>query len=182
MKIKQAIMTPAAIFTMLALFAGGVLVPYGIRDARLQGRFDKASEQLGINGADNAGLVRVYEEVQALRDQLDGRGRYIPEEDQISLVLQDFSGLINAPGVTGQEIITLAPSYYADYNIMPVKIQFNAPFATAYDLVTRIEQLSRVVRIDRLDVEAQPGYPSQPLTVNLELSAFFSTQQGGGGE
>ncbi len=174
--------TVVVVLAMLVLFAGGVLVPYGFRDAALQRRIDTARSQLGIDGVDDAGLVRLYDEVQDLRTQIDGRGRYIPDEDRISLVLNDFSGLINAPGVTGQEIVTVAPGRYADYNILPVKIQFSAPFATAYDLVARIEQLSRVVRIDRLSIEAETDYPRQPLTVNLELSAFFTSQSIGGAQ
>lgn len=175
MKIKnENVKTTLVIVAMVTLFAGGVLVPYWFRDTSLQRRIDVARTGLGIDGIDNAGLVRLYSQVKDLRTQLDGRGRYVPNKDQISMVLQDFSGLINAPGVTGQEIITVKPGEYADYNILPVKIQFSAPFATAYDLITRIERLSRVVRIDRLDIEAEPDYPRQPLTVNLELSAFYT--------
>jgi len=182
MKIKSEILkTVVVILAMLVLFACVVMVPYGYRDTALQQRIDTARSKLGIDGVDDAGLVRIYDEVQDLRKQLEGRGQYIPEEDHISMVLQDFSGLINAPGVTGQEIITVKPGRYADYNILPVKIQFSAPFATAFDLVARIEKLSRVVRIDRLDIEAEPDYPRQPLTVNLELSAFFTSEQIGGG-
>ena len=182
MKIKrERLKTVVVILTMLVLFIGSVLVPYGFRDASLQRRIDTARSDLGIDRVDDTGLVRLYNEVKELRTQLDGRGRYIPDEDRISMVLQDFSGLINAPGVTGQEIVTVKPGRYADYNILPVKIQFSAPFATAFDLVARIEQLSRVVRIDRLDIKAEPDYPHQPLTVNLELSAFFTSEQIGGG-
>jgi Pilus assembly protein, PilO len=178
---REKIKTACVILAMLLLFIGGVLVPYGFRDAGLQRRIDTARSQLGIDGVDNAGLVRLYDEVKDLRVQIDGRGQFIPDEDQISLVLNDFSGLINAPGVTGQEIVTVKTGQYADYNILPVKIQFNAPFATAFDLVGRIERLSSVVRIDRLNIEAEPSYPHQPLTVNLELSAFYTTQSIGGG-
>lgn len=174
--------TLVVILAMLVLFAGGVLVPYGFRDAALQRRIDTARSQLGIDGVDDAGLVRLYDKVQALRAQVNGRGRNIPDADRISLVLNDFSGLINTQGVTGQEIVTVKPSLYADYNILPVKIQFSAPFATAYDLVSQIETLSRVVRIDRLAIEAETDYPRQPLTVNLELSAFFTSQSIGGAQ
>lgn len=171
--------TGGVILALLGVFAGGVLVPYGFRDARLQKRIDAARINLGIGEVDNTGLVRLYDEVKNLRDQLSG-GQRIPDETQTSIVLQDLTGLINAPGVTGQEIVTLKSGYYADYNILPVKIQFNAPFATAFDLVKRIEELSSVVRIDRVEAEAQPNYPTQPLTINLELSAFFTTEAIGG--
>lgn len=181
MKIKSELLkTTLTLAGMVAVFAGCVLVPYGLRDARFQKDVDQAREQLGINEVDNAGLVRLYEQVQELRDEMEDRGRYVPDEDQISLVIKDLSQLINAAGVSGQEFVTSKPDYYADYNIMPVKIQFNAPFATAYDLVGQVETLSRVVRIDHLSVTAGPDYPVQPLTVNLELSAFFVNDRQGG--
>jgi len=169
-----------ALVGLIVLFVGSVLVPFGIRDARLQTRIDAARADLGIGETDNAGLARLYTEVQRLREQATGRGQLIPNEDEIPLVLQDLSGLINAPGVTGQEIVTDKAGYYADYNILPVKIQFNAPFATAFDLVKRIETLSRVVRVDRLNIEAGPDYPRRPLVVNLKLSAFFASRANGG--
>ncbi len=172
----------AVLFGLLVLFIAVVLVPYGIKDARLQKRIDTAREELGIGDVDNSGLANLHNEVQDLREQVGGRGQYIPNEDEISLVLRDLSGLINAPGVTGQEIVTDKPNYYADYNILPVKIQFNAPFATAFDLVKRIESLSRVVRVDRLEIESEPDYPRQPLVVNLQLSAFFASQTNGGSQ
>ena len=181
MKInRERIKTGCAVLGLFALFAGGVLVPYSYRDASLNKRIDAARATLGIGEVDHAGLVRLYDEVQGLRDEISG-GQHIPGEAETSTVLQDLSGLINAPGVTGQEIVTLKSGYYADYNILPVKIQFDAPFATAFDLVKRIEQLSSVVLIDRIEAEAQPNYPSQPLTVNLELSAFFISEPNGGG-
>lgn len=181
MKInREMVKTCVIILGLLGLFAGGVLVPYSFRDASLQKRVDAARATLGIGAVDNAGLVRLYDEVKSLREELSG-GQRIPGEAETSTVLQDLSGLINAPGVTGQEIVTLKSGYYADYNILPVKIQFDAPFATAFDLVKRIEQLSSVVRVDRIEAEAQPGYPSKPLTINLELSAFFMSDSIGGG-
>ncbi len=181
MKInREMVKTGGVILGLLALFVGGVLVPYSFRDASLNKRIDAARSTLGIGEVDHAGLVRLYDQVQALRDELGG-GQHIPGEAETSTVLQDLSGLINAPGVTGQEIVTLKSGYYADYNILPVKIQFDAPFATAFDLVKRIERLPSVVRVDQLEVQAQPAYPSWPLTVNLELSVFFMSDPSGGG-
>jgi len=169
-----------ALAGLIVLFVAAVLVPFGIRDARLQTRIDAARAELGITEVDNAGLAELYTEVKGLREQIAGRGQSIPDEDEISLVLHDLSELINAPGVTGQEIVTEKNGHFLDYNILPVKIQFNAPFATAFDMVRRIETLSRVVRIDRLEIEAEPDYPRQPLVVNLDLSAFYASQANGG--
>jgi len=169
-----------ALLGLIALFVVGVLVPFGFRDAKLQSRVDQAREDLGITDVDNAGLSRLNTEVEGLRKQVAGRGQSIPDEQEISLVLKDLSELINAPGVSHQEIITEKAQFYADYNILPVKIQYNAPFATAYDLVKRIETLSRVVRVDHLSITAEPGYPTEPLTITLELSAFFATEANGG--
>lgn len=181
MKIKSDnVKLWGALFGLLLLFVVGVLVPFGYRDAGLQARIDKAREDLGITDVDNTGLSRLNTEVKNLRSQVAGRGQSVPTEQEISLVLKDLSQLINAPGVTGQEILTEDAKFYADYNILPVKIQYIAPFTTAYDLIKRIETLSRVVRIDHLSVEAEPGYPRQPLIINLELSAFFATETNGG--
>lgn len=177
---REIVKTTGMILGLFVLFAGSVLVPYGIRDSRLRNRIDDARTKLGINDVDHSGLVRLNEEVVALRTQLGSKGRYVPDENQVSQVLQELSKLINAPGVSDQEILTTASQYYADYNILPVKIQFSAPFATAYDLVRQIEHLSNIVRVDRFDIEAEPEYPRQPLTVTLELSAFFSSQSDGG--
>ncbi len=177
MKINRGIVKTLLLFVaLLAVFVGAVLVPYGLYEAKLNEQIHLAQQELGIGEVDNAGMVRLYKQVQALRDQLGGRGQYIPDEDELSLVLRDLSGLINAPGVSGQEIVTEKSKLYADYNILPIRIQFQAPFATAFDLVERIESLSRVVRVDQLVVEAEPDYPSQPLVVSLDLSAFFASR------
>lgn len=166
---------------MITLFVVAVLVPFGLRDSKLQTRIDQAREDLGITDVDNTGLSRLNAEVEDRRARLAGRGQSVPTEQEISLVLKDLSQLVNAPGVSRQEIVTEKARYFADYNILPVKIQYNAPFATAYDLVKRIETLSRVVRVDSLSVQAEPDYPRQPLTINLELSAFFASETSGGG-
>lgn len=181
MKINRDTLKMCGIlFGIAAIFTGAVLVPFGIRDSRLQARIDTAREELGITQVDHSGLTRLNKQVEDLRAQVAGRGQSIPDEEQISLVLKDLSKLINAPGVSSQEIVTENARFFADYNILPVNIQFNAPFVTAFDLVTRLESLSRVVRVDRLEFEADQGYPRQPLIVSLELSAFFASQTNGG--
>lgn len=177
---REMLKTGGVVLGLIALFAGGVLVPYHFRDASLRKRVDAARASLGIGEVDNAGLVRLYDQVKALREELSG-SQHIPDEAGTSTILQELTGLINEPGITGQEIVTLKSGYYADYNILPVRVQFDAPFATAFDLVKRIEQMSSVVRIDRIEAESQPGYPNKPLTVNLELSAFFMSESIGGG-
>ncbi len=181
MKIKnEKVKTVLVLGLMLGLFAAVVLVPYGMRDAGLKKRSDAARSELGIDHVGNSGLVHLYNDVETRREKLSGTGRHIPDKDGISRVIKDFSGLINAQGVTGQEIQTDQAQYYADYNIQPFQIQFSAPFSTAYDLVERIEQLSSVVRVDRLSIESPKDYPQEPLTVYLQLSAFFATEAAGG--
>jgi len=178
MKIdRPMIKTAVALLVVLAAFVGSVLVPTSMRNARLQQRIDQAREDLGIGEVDKASLERLRVQVGERRKLVEQTGRKIPNEQGLSRVLRDLSGLINAPGVTDQQIITDQTKLYADYNIMPVKIQFSAPFATAFDMLQRIESLRYVVRIDKLDAEAEPDYPNQPLTVNLELSAFFAAVQ-----
>lgn len=182
MKIKnELVKTVLVLGLMVGLFAAGVLVPYGIRDAALHERMSQAKSDLGIDRTGNKGLVRLYDEVERRRAELDESGRFIPDKDGIAGVMMDFSGLVNTAGVTGQEIVTNQAKYYADYNILPVQIQFNAPFGTAFDLINHIEQLSSVVRVDQMEIEASPKYPHEPLTVNLTLSAFFAKESIGGG-
>jgi len=178
MKIERGtIKAVIAVGVMLAAFVGAVLVPTSIQNARHQGRIEKAREDLGIGVIDKTSLERLRYEKQDLLKQVEDTGRSIPNEQGLSRVLQDLSGLINAPGVRDQQIITDKTKLYADYNIMPVKMQFSAPFATAFDMLNRIETLKYVVRIDKLDIEAEPDYPQQPLIVNLELSTFFAAVQ-----
>ena len=178
MKIDHGtIKTVVAFGVLLVVFAGTVIVPTSIRNARYQERINQAREDLGIGEVDVASLERLRRQVTDRRKLVDDTGRQIPDELGLARVLRDLSGLINAPGVRDQQIITNETNLYADYNIMPVRMQFSAPFATAFDLLQRIESLKYVVRIDKLDVEAEPDYPSQPLLVNLELSAFFAAVQ-----
>ena len=47
------------------------------------------------------------------------------------------------------------------------------------DRVKRIAPLSRAVHVDGLSMEAAEGYPLKPLRVNLELSAFFASDNKG---
>jgi Tfp pilus assembly protein PilO len=180
MKIDRGTMkTVVALLVMLVVFAGLVLLPTSIRNARNQQRINQAREKLGLGEVDIAGLNSLRQQVEDRRKLVDDTGRQIPDELELARVLRDLSELINAPGVSNQEIFTDKSKIFADYNIMPVRIQFGAPFATAFDLLQRIESLKYVVRIDKLDVESEPDYPSQPLLVNLELSAFFASAQQG---
>jgi len=178
MKIDRGtVKTAVALGVLLLVFVGAVIVPTSIRSSRYQARIDQAREELGIGEVDMASLERLRRQVADKRTLVDDTGQNIPDELELARVLRDLSELINAPGVKDQQIITDQTKLYADYSIMPVRMQFSAPFATVFDLLRRIETLQYVVRIDKLDVEAEPDYPSQPLLVNLELNAFFAAVQ-----
>ena len=168
-----------ALVVMAGLFVAVVIVPTSLRNSRNQARIDKARDSLGLGEVDESELQRLRKQVQQKQQLVKRNGQEVPDEQDLPEVLRDISGLISATGVTEQQIVTNKVQDFADYSIMPVKMQFNAPFATAFDLLKKIETMKYVVRIDSLNVNAETDYPAQPLMVDLELSAFYTAAQGG---
>ena len=124
-------------------------------------------------------------DLEALRQQADeAQARFdaertpIPQENEVFLVLDGMTRSLEAHGITDHTVSQSDPRRFADYCIQPVLLEFTGDFAATFAALRTIEQLERPLRIDRLELIGDHNDTSGHITAVVQLSAFFSQEQG----
>ena len=162
------------------LLVAGVWYPYHRVRGDMLRRIDAARQELGLSPDGSDDWTTLPTHVAMLREQTRGAQKYVPEEDEISEVLRGLTTSLDAHGVRRPEVTTRKIKHYADYSVIPVNVQFSAPFPDTFGVLKRLEALPRLIRIDSLEMESDTRRRRAPLTVGLELSTFFSKASDGG--
>lgn len=160
---------------LLLAFGIGIYLPAYYQRSKIHERIDAAKAELGIDPAALAGLNRYHTRVIALREEVSGAQRYVPQVEEIASVLRGLTQSLDAHDTAQPEVLTGAARRFADYSVVPVSLRFEAPFPAAFGVLDRIESMPRLIRIDELHFQADARRLDAPMSVQLELSTFFST-------
>ncbi len=164
----------AVLGLVLVGFGIGIYLPARYERSKIQTRIDAAKAELGIDPAAAAGLKRYYGQGVALRDEVSGAQRYIPQMEEIASVLRGLTESLGAFETAEPEVVTRQAKDYADYSVVPVSLAFDGRFPAAYGVLDRIESMPRLIRVDRLHFQADARTLEAPMAVRLELSTFYS--------
>ncbi|MEE9212496.1 MAG: type 4a pilus biogenesis protein PilO [Phycisphaeraceae bacterium] len=171
---RDQVKTMLILVSLSGAFALGVYVPNKLKAANLDARIAKARYQLGFELADTRSLRRLAEDVAQLQQAVSGAQRYVPQRDELADLLRQISHQLNDQQVGEPEFQTEPIRHGPDYSVMPVSLRFTASFPEVFGFLRQIELMHRLIRIERLMIEADTGDPTRPLKVEIELSTFFS--------
>jgi Tfp pilus assembly protein PilO len=138
---------------LLAAAGAAALWPHWtlVRDLRAQ------REELGRRAAvsdDGAAAVRRLEaelsRVQALAASVVTP---IPEESDVASLIRKLSARLDGLGVAEREITTGASVNEDDVSSMPMSVRIGGSFESVYSAVRWIEELPRLVRVQRVKLE-----------------------------
>lgn len=176
---KDQILTLAAVAILAGVFVFAIWMPGRQRSDQLDRRIDKARVELGMTPVARQELLALHSEVNRLQSVINGAQQYVPVDDEIAAVVRGINESLRIHGVTEQEMITRQSEYYADYAAIPVTIEFRSSFPAVFGTLRQIEQMPRLIRVDRLTVQGDADNPARPLEVQVQLSTFYSSQAGG---
>ena len=120
-----------------------------------------------------------HQAVDQLEQRLKGAQQHVPTRDKPAEVLRGLARALREHGVVDQEVITRPARKYGEHRVIRIKVTFRGSFPAAYSIVRRIEQMPRLIQIDRFAITDAAGQEAGRLAVDLELSTFFSRMKEG---
>ncbi len=163
----------ALLAVLFVAFGMGLWWPAHNERQELQQRIDAARLKLDRNYAGASELPMLHRRVMQLGKTLEGAQRYVPQKDELDHLLRDLTTAMQTHHVKNAELVTSETKAFAGYSLVPMALQFEASFPQVFGVLDRVESMSRLVRIDELEVEPKDKAEGSPLTVKIKLSTFF---------
>lgn len=176
MRIEKDIKwTALAIVLCGGAFAGLSWWPRSQERVTLAAEVESNKKQLGVDRKGVQGLDELREQVIDLRRTAQNTNRVVPDSNDLADVLRRLNSELLAQGMSNQEVQTQAIVNGSDFNVIPMSLRFEGEYPGAFEFVKNIEHMSRLTRINRLEISGEPTKPDVPVVVRLELSTFSTT-------
>jgi len=176
---KQIKLMGIMLSVMLVLGVGPLAYNY-FAEKSLDARIVLAKESLGIERGSAEDLSSLHYRVQELEDALNNRQHYVPDTPEIAKVLRSLTDALVRYQVQDQAIETRPNKSYLNYSAIPLSIRFEADFLSTYAAIREIESMSRLIRIDRLNIRSVPGRDLAEPQIEMEVTTFFAPNMEGG--
>ncbi len=172
---KDMKFTALAIVLCGAAYAGLSHWPRSQERTTLAAEVEANKKQLGVDRKGVQGLGEMREQVIELRKTAVNTNRIVPDSSDLADVLRRLNSEMLAQGMSNQEVQTQAIVSGADFNVIPMSLRFEGEYPGIFEFVKNIETMSRLTRINRLEISGEPTKPDVPVIARLELTTFSTT-------
>jgi len=171
------IKTGIAMAALIVLFIAGVWMPDRLQAASLRQRMSEAQQQLDAGQAASVKLRALRPQTTELRQRVEATAKYVPVESEIAELMRELHTTLQR--CDARDIATRHGNEFRgmNYTVIPITLEFRSSFIDAFVFVEHIESMSRLVRVDRLQVMGKRDHPGALLDVTVELSAFYARQE-----
>ncbi len=148
-----------------------------IERLRLEEQDLRARVERADNGA--ATLARMRRDLAQASVEAEGVVVPIPADSDVATLVRRLSERLDKLGVREREITTGAAAAAEDLSSMPMSVRIQGPFLSVHEALRWIESLPRLVRVQRLRVDADKGQGAIPGFTRAELmfDAFYSPSE-----
>lgn len=185
---KSHLITLGVVAVLIAGFCLGVWLPESRRVSTYRDRIAAAEEKLGPNFNQPTALTQRQSHLQSLREQLREEERIIPESAEIAALLRELSQAIADQDLDRQEVQTRTALHHLHYSEIPVELDLEGGFPSVYGLIDHVESMSRLTRVDALNLRVQTETPAATATAvggsepipspavraSMRLASFFT--------
>ncbi len=117
----------------------------------------------------------LIERMTGIRDELveygDGRVAVIPARNDVAGLMTQLSTTFDEVGLRGREMTTQSESTIEDVVKMPMVVRATGRFPQIYDVLDRLENMPRLLRIGRLRLERETRSGRDGFVRDSEISA-----------
>ena len=122
---------------------------------------------------------RIKMQYENLKNQSQALEKRLPSQDEISILLQDFSKVAESAGV---KILRIKPLEVLDegdaasgqfFSEYPILIEARAGYHQCGIFVNKLENMERFIRIDAVDIKGQTADPRHH-DIRLRVSAYVT--------
>ncbi len=167
----------AALLCVVAVFTVGLWLPNVSRAQELREEILKLEKDLGVSRDRSDDLARLAHDVDRLREKMASTNKVIPEQGELAGFLRELSVQIDQEQLTDQGLSTGSIREGDEYTTLPVELTFSGNSLAVFRFVNRVEEMPRLVQVDRLVVEDGPE--DGRVQVEMDLNTFFYTTEEG---
>ncbi|NIA22092.1 MAG: type 4a pilus biogenesis protein PilO [Anaerolineaceae bacterium] len=142
---------------MVACFAGLFYVPDAAEAKAAQKRLDEARADWKFKLLQSQGLPDLREKVGSMVADYQVNLSRIPREAGVAGFLGRVSDLLAEAGIEQREVLPGRPQSKECYVEQPLKITFETPFEAGFRILDRLENLERIIRVEKLEMISLPG-------------------------
>jgi len=191
MRIEKDQLTTVAIIAVLsAAFVFAVWMPARKSRAAAATRVAAADAELAALRAGDASVEAWQKRVDGLRAEVETTAHRVPQGHELAPLLRGLSRSLSDRAVAAEQLVTDEIESYAEYDVIPIHMEFQTGFPVLWEVVRELEHMPRLIRVDRLEIEAvevddkprrggddvagdePPAAVSPPVAVTLQLATF----------
>ena len=168
------------IAAMTLAFVLGVWMPESRSIRQSRERIRNAEVSLGPNFNQPTALAERQRSVDLLRDQLAASDRHVPQGPEIAKLLLSLAEATQASGVVDPQTQTSESRHHLLFSEMPVEIEAGGDFASIYRLLSSVESMPRLVRVDALNlrrarrVVGDAASDTPTMRMSMRVNSFYT--------
>lgn len=123
--------------------------------------------------ADSASTVpALLNHVQEMRDRYGDFDRRLPKSRELFAFLEEISQTVRDVQLDSQGIQPATPVKEDLYHTLPIILRVRGTYAELIRFLNRIDQIERLTRVQRLDIQTSPR--DQDLTITMFMNIYFT--------
>ncbi len=104
-------------------------------------------------------------------------GQRLPERRELAGFLHEIASGLSQEKLTNQFIQPGNPSQSPLYNCLPITLRFEGDFLSLTRFLKRVDGMTRLVRIERLEIEPGEDTHAQILQIEMGMNIYFTEQR-----
>ena len=181
MRIDQSQWIVSGLIAAMTLaFVLGVWMPESRSIRQSRERILAAEVSLGPNFNQPTALAERQRSVDLLRDQLAASDRHVPQGPETAALLLSLAEATQASGVVDPQTQTAEARHHLLFSEIPVELEAGGDFASIYRLLSSVESMPRLVRVDALNLRRARGGVGDAATdppkmrMSMRVNSFFT--------
>ena len=114
----------------------------------------------------------LQEEIKRLEDALAFFEDRLPQQREIDVILREVWVTAEARSLAARSIRTMKMETASRYNVQPISLTLEGPFAGFYEFLLCLEQLPRITKVREMQIQKSPTEPGAVL-VDMVVDIFF---------
>lgn len=136
-----------------------------VRLAEVEGRIDELERTLSQDD--------LMSSIADLRSECVRREGRVPSTSDLSPLLASLAEDLDELAVRDRALSTVKPIEHGEALRVPLQLAFRGTFAGVFELLQRLEQSDRLVRVRRLIVNREPGSTAEDLAVSARFETYL---------
>lgn len=114
----------------------------------------------------------IHEKYDVLQKQAQLYDQALPVRNEVAVILEDLSNELLELGVSERSVVTGATTRTGMIHQIPVYVNFKGSFPAAFNLLAHLQKSSRLIRIERLEIQRDLANASDQLAITANLRSF----------